>query len=1739
MRLIDYLQKLAALRSNIVRDVGSYQNILWLHEIPHEKGCETLAWGTNEDVGTDIWLEVQKTNEPGLPQVPESIKQWVKSETLKNTDDFPELHSTITVQGEMKASEENPPPICYEERKLEDYPDIQQKWHRYLDEQWVPWADLHHRWEAVQRVYTKLFVIHQDQQRLGEEYELILGLGLLTWKTPTGHTVCRHLITARAYLEFESKLGRFTVGPDPDGAKLCAELDMLDATEQPFQAQKLSNEGLKSADEDPWNRSSVDSVLHSLAKVLGALGEYHPDSLEVHQARAENKPVVEFAPALILRKRSLRGLQEILNKMQIQISAGGEIPAEFLDLAEGTISGGRNESPLSKTNEFDKMEVDSTIYFPKLSNEEQRRIIQTLRSTSGVLVQGPPGTGKSHTIANLICHLLATGQRVLVTAQTPRALEVLQNHLPEEIRPLCISLLGSGNKEQRALAASVNGILIRDTQWDETSSISQIAELEKNLYQSREEKAQTDFRLRTIREAETLSQVILNGAYQGTAAKIALQLNKESTEYGWFTDPIMYEQEFPVSLPELRQLREALIQLPPELEVELELSRPDLDRDLPPKERFKELVQKQKEISTLLDRNHELLNSQNFRKVEQAKAHHVRNIIENLESLLIEIKGIKSRPMPWITSAVKEVLSDNDRPWKELLRVSKENLIGLKNRVSTVDRQEVNAPDNLDRRKLLNDAIAMKSYFDLGGKIRWPWWSNKAIVKKNQHLIEQVSIDGQCCESSEVLGKLIEYLTVEQAVEYMWNMWQGKAQKKLGSFLLQVAELEELEEALTRVVSLFDLMEKSKASIRYVQGMEEPVWHDLGAVQEFLEVCRLFIAKRDQENIQQELDLYDSRMQALTRRKNCHPLTQQALIYLETRDVDLYESVIFEISELTHKAEELNWAKAFLGKLAQSAPLFAEELKATPQNPVWENRISSFYGAWNWAKAHSWLREFLNSEKVPTLERRAKQLDEEERGILKNLAEINAWKFCFSRLRVDHRRHLIGWQQAIARIGKGTGKHAPKHRRDAQQQLNKCKEAVPAWVIPLHRLWDTVDPSPGMFDVIIVDEASQCGPDALPLMYLGKKLLIVGDDQQISPEAVGINEDAVYRLRQEHLAGFEHADSFGLNSSLFDHAKRRFGNRIVLREHFRCMPEIIRFSNDLCYHDTPLIPLRQYPPERLEPLKVIHVSGGNREGEGGKAINRPEADALVRQVVQCCRDDRYIGKTMGVIVLQGEAQAHLIESKLLKELEAEEIEERKLNCGNPYHFQGGERDIIFLSMVAAPNQRIGAFTKATDQRRFNVAASRAKDQMWLFHSATRNDLSDTCLRKRLLEFFLNPSSQISQALGDEAEQLRERAYSANRQIEKSPKPFDSWFELDVCLTIATRGYRVIPQYPIAGKFIDLVIEGKESQLAVECFGDHWHGSDQYQADMERQRKLERSGWQFFIVRECLFNANPEAALEDLWNHLRQLKIFPVGFTLAVQEESQVNQEETSKKLPLENVKSVDSGIETNIEITSKNKKLEEGNKNLKHENSNALNPIPNQIFTDQVEISYPSLKTIERGIEEFAFDGYQAPYVQWHQETLKDPRLATLEEITRGLISIISVEGPMVCHRAYWIYARAVDPPIRRVGGQIRATFNEAISKALRQGLIEGRDEHGNRELYCRIVRKAGTPPVVVRKRRGRNFDEIPPSELGAVMKYLYRQDVTQGTEQLLQSVLERYDFGRMTSNIRESLLKIKAHYLD
>ncbi len=1475
IRLVEYLSTLTRINTKIVRTLDDYRKILWIHKIPREpKYCFTQAWSQEEEHDDEIWIGVKKFQEPELPMIPQKCADWVKQETLRNTKDLPELYDSISVERTEDDPETGEEFTVVDTLYLENYPEIQESWDDYLEKYWIPWTELYNRYDSVQKVYADLFHIYQEQQKLGEQYELIFCIGLFKWRTSSGHDVKRHIIVSKASLEFEPHLGEFTVKQATDGDQVDIELDMLDVQDQPQNVRQLVENGRKAIGANLWDRASIDAVLTSIANSLAdsGQGEYHPDQIEPKQRSSTKKPFVEYAPALILRKRSMRGLEQLLASMKEKIEAGGNIPDEFLDLCEDLPEKNRDQATGGGAVSIEP--VDGEILFPLSSNYEQRRIIQTLDRQKGVIVRGPPGTGKTHTIANLICHLLATGKRVLVTAKTPRALHVLHEKLPPDIKPLCINLLGQGTEERESLEKSVAGILTRLDRREEIFNGLQIKTLDSRIQANRTDKAETDNKITALRESETFSHRVANGCYTGTAAHIARTLKKEEELYSWFTDTISVEDSLPLSKEELSRLCREIVELDHETEKDLSLLLPDTSKKLPVGKDLRVAFQKEALAREKAKSGKGLLGSSVGKALMHAGKEKIEPLLKGLSELAAESESIRQRPMPWIGKALYDVLTDRDTPWKELLKLSEQYAEGLHGLAAQVDAFDVSIPQNMDRKKLLHDAKALKKHFEQGGGAGI-WIFKPKTVREHGSLIGKVKVDGLECNGIDTLQKLIDFLTVEQHLDYIWSLWSGKAKRHDGRLPIQVAEIDELHEALKSIINLYDKREIVKEALEQVSGLSYPRWEDRASLNLFSEYCRVAIAQINYHSISKLLIQIQNKLSALAAQKKAHPINGKISKAFRNRDIDAYCKLLEEAQELCKRAEDLRKKSQIIGKLAETAPGLAGNLTRCSDTQQWAERLKQLDRAWAWGQGSSWLVDYLRAD-LESLERHSKRLDEEIRDDLAKLAAVKAWQFCFARMEEVHRRHLMSWQLAMKKLGKGTGKHAHTHRKNAQRHLNECRDAVPAWIMPLHRVYETVDAGAGIFDVIIVDEASQCGPEGLPLLYLGKRVLIVGDDKQISPEAVGINREHVQQLMRNYLYDFSHADSFDVESSLFDHGRIRFSNRISLREHFRCMPEIIRFSNDLCYSTDPLIPLRQYPPDRLEPLKAVAVQNGYREGIGNRVINRPEAEALVDAIEECCKDDRYQDMTMGVIVLQGEAQAYHIEEKLLQRIGAEEMENRRLICGNPYSFQGDERDIIFLSMVAAPNEMIGVMAKASDQRRFNVAASRAKDQMWLFYSSTTNHLSEKCFRRRLLQYFLNPISQISQALGENAEELRERAYRANRSIEKAPPPFDSWFEVDVALQIAGSEYRVVPQYEFAGKRIDLVIQGEKSQLAVECDGDFWHGVDEYTADMERQRKLERCGWHFFRIRESCYYADPEKALEPLWELLGRMGIRPLS-----------------------------------------------------------------------------------------------------------------------------------------------------------------------------------------------------------------------------------------------------------------------
>ena len=130
VRLTEYLLRLAFLRTKLVRNVSEYEKVLWIGDIPRQKGCFTQAWGRDEDYDSDVWIEVQNRREPGMPDVPDQCKDWIDKNVLRDKDDLPELLPEITVQIRNPVWQEgsDQPEFVNRTDRLANYPEIQKAW---------------------------------------------------------------------------------------------------------------------------------------------------------------------------------------------------------------------------------------------------------------------------------------------------------------------------------------------------------------------------------------------------------------------------------------------------------------------------------------------------------------------------------------------------------------------------------------------------------------------------------------------------------------------------------------------------------------------------------------------------------------------------------------------------------------------------------------------------------------------------------------------------------------------------------------------------------------------------------------------------------------------------------------------------------------------------------------------------------------------------------------------------------------------------------------------------------------------------------------------------------------------------------------------------------------------------------------------------------------------------------------------------------------------------------------------------------------------------------------------------------------------------------------------------------------------------------------------------------------------------------------------------------------------------
>jgi len=554
---------------------------------------------------------------------------------------------------------------------------------------------------------------------------------------------------------------------------------------------------------------------------------------------------------------------------------------------------------------------------------------------------------------------------------------------------------------------------------------------------------------------------------------------------------------------------------------------------------------------------------------------------------------------------------------------------------------------------------------------------------------------------------LREYFEVKDRYHYLQN-------------LIEIAE--EIETCSSQLSTIF------KKPIDYFENPKT-----LKSLEKFAEAAKLA-----QEISPLEKEFFKTYKYVKNSTLPIHPRLKDLAERLKKLDTKYYESQLFVIETLRKEQKSIVEKARQKEALSIYFPrLIARMEESDFLTTLTEEKLTK---AIYWKNADQKLQTFLSAsstsinQETTLIEDKLLKVGEE---FLLNKAILG---FINKITSIDGLINLLQkWQNAIEQ-GKRNGKRAIRYRREARKILSQIRDKIPCWVIPLNRLTETLQPKQATFDYIIIDEASQVGAEGIFLNYIAKNLIIVGDDKQTSPQTVGVKTEEINQLIDTHLQNIPNRDFFGTENSFFDHAKMTSGISIVLKEHFRCMPEIIEFCNQEFYapEGINLIPLRTFSTSRLVPLKHTFVSTGYTENH----INKPEAAALVEAMKKCIANPQYKGKSIGVITLLGNKQANVIEKLIEKEIDTKEILARKIICGKATNFQGDERDVIFLSMISSLSAKgTSILTNKNRKQEYNVAVSRAKDQLWLFHSLQPSDFGYGDLRGRLVTHFYNQKKE--------------------------------------------------------------------------------------------------------------------------------------------------------------------------------------------------------------------------------------------------------------------------------------------------------------------------------------------------------------------------------------------------------------
>jgi very-short-patch-repair endonuclease/Cdc6-like AAA superfamily ATPase len=1473
-KLFKYLKAYSDLRSPPVREIDQQPGVIWLGQLPVHPAVELFCESQKAEEffeDDDIVLRLQRPTTTPCPEPPALLSEWLMPGWNEYTGQVEALSSLNPAAAGKPVAED----FHADPRR----PAALRQW----QEKRTQWQTHEQAAREALTLFETAYAWFGTQEREGERIELLVGDGLLT--CPGEHGQFRHpILLQKLELEFypEKAQPEFVFRKRELPPELYLEFLQALPKADTHQIARCAEE-LRATEFAPLGDDETSGFFRRLIQGLFPrrgqfVGPPATSGLVATIAgvaeKAEPIPTIQRRPVIFMRARRT-GPESVFDLLLEDISTRTDFPPSLLQILglethKGVSAAASSATGLSVGNE------DSDVLFSKPANREQLEIAKQLDSRDCVLVQGPPGTGKTHTIANLLGHFLAQGKRVLVTAHTPKALRVLRQKVVEPLQPLCISVLHNDKQSQEELQSAVQkihvrlsqdgGLLERDAQHlqaERTRILEALREARKQLLNARQDE------IRDVTVGEKTSRPI----------DAARQVKEGAGTADWIPSPVQLGVALPLSHAELVELYQTNARLTADDERALGASRPEASA-LPTPHEFRATIQEltalagqdlrvREELWTNAREPDELIE---FDRMQDLAGKTIEFFRDSAPWQLLAIQAGRDGSVArkeWESLAQKidatwrevhechtlvmehgPMLADQREP-HELLPLVEEiihyrdagHTIGLMTRLTKRTWHEFREQARVNERPLdLNDLTQLRA-------IRALLRIRQLRAELVQRWARQMACNGglPCADLSDQPENVCkQYVPLIQAcLDWHTTRWQPLE-----------AGFERLGFRWSTFLNSASPEAGDNAQLRRIRKV---ILGELGGI---LQSRSRWLRNRQ---LRDNLQLWEQKASE-TPQPPAH-VTQQLRDALHCGHISDYQTAHNELTRLKSLEPALARRADLLDRLTRSAAAWASAIEnrlprhgepQPPGNPLL---------AWEWRQLNDEL-DRRAAVSLDQLQQRIERLTRQLLEVTAQLVEKRTWLKQIQQTNSAQKQALGAFAAMRNKLTKtGKGVRDAELRAAARQEMSSAKDAVPVWIMPLVEVAETFDPRRTRFDVVIIDEASQCDPSSLFALYLGKQAIVVGDDEQVTPVAVGLDSGEIGKLIRVFLESVPHKELYDGETSVYELAQIAFGGVVRLTEHFRCAPDIIAFSNALSYKGE-VKPLRESSMISLSPHVVAHhVPDGCNSGDNVNDAEAEEVASLICAAIEqpeYAKNDAGEPMTFGVVSLVGDKQALKIDSILRQRLEPAEYRRRQILCGDSAQFQGDERDVLFISVVDAPTghppltlRQEGP--KKIFKKRFNVAASRARNQMWVVHSLLHEiDLRPSDYRRRLIEHALDPKAW--------ERDLQKRAVRGDSRLRG--------FQGSVQRLLADRGYKVIPQHQAGAYTIDLVVIGNNSRLAIECDGEQFHSLEKLQEDLERQAVLERLGWTFVRIRGSLFFRDETRAMEPVFRRLQKLSIAP-------------------------------------------------------------------------------------------------------------------------------------------------------------------------------------------------------------------------------------------------------------------------